>query len=64
MARSNRPSATATDRTPHASRTPREHQNWRAHATREACDLRPAVAADGHLDRIITHGFKNRAQRR
>eukprot|EP00974_Lingulodinium_polyedra_P003304 309149-Lingulodinium_polyedra.AAC.1 len=43
--RSNRPSAAATARASHASRTPRERQLRGLHGTR-ACDLRAAVAGD------------------
>eukprot|EP00974_Lingulodinium_polyedra_P009123 872474-Lingulodinium_polyedra.AAC.1 len=62
MIRSNRPRAATTACKSHASHTPRAHQKWCSHGIHEACDARTAVAADGRFDRIIAHGFQNRAQ--
>eukprot|EP00974_Lingulodinium_polyedra_P009332 893766-Lingulodinium_polyedra.AAC.1 len=62
MMRSNRQFATATARKSHASHTPCKRQNWCLHGVRDARDLRTAAAADGRLERIIAHEFKNRAQ--
>eukprot|EP00974_Lingulodinium_polyedra_P094409 9150911-Lingulodinium_polyedra.AAC.1 len=62
MVRSSRPSAAAALRESHVSRTPCEHQNWRAHGVREACDLRAVAAASGRFDRIIAHGFNHCAE--
>eukprot|EP00974_Lingulodinium_polyedra_P010889 1047545-Lingulodinium_polyedra.AAC.1 len=62
MMRPNRLSAATAVRASHVSRAPCEHQNWCPHGVRGACDLRAGAAADGRFDRIIVHGFKNRAQ--
>eukprot|EP00974_Lingulodinium_polyedra_P128044 11204497-Lingulodinium_polyedra.AAC.1 len=62
MMRSNQPLATATTRKSHASHTPCEHQNWRAHGVRETCDLRVAAAANGRVDRIIVQRSQNATQ--
>eukprot|EP00974_Lingulodinium_polyedra_P108033 10457875-Lingulodinium_polyedra.AAC.1 len=62
MARSNRPSAATKPRASHASHTPNERQNWCSHGTQEASALRTAATADARFDRIIAHGFHNRAQ--
>eukprot|EP00974_Lingulodinium_polyedra_P099202 9611751-Lingulodinium_polyedra.AAC.1 len=62
MMRSNRPSAAATARKSHASRTPCEHQFRRAHGMCETCDFRTAAAADGCFDCIIASRFANAAQ--
>eukprot|EP00974_Lingulodinium_polyedra_P067617 6547371-Lingulodinium_polyedra.AAC.1 len=57
-----RPSAAAAAHKSDASRAPFLAPFLCSHGVREACDLRGAAAADGRFDRIIVHGFRNRAQ--
>eukprot|EP00974_Lingulodinium_polyedra_P093002 9011014-Lingulodinium_polyedra.AAC.1 len=64
MMRTNRPSAATVPCKSHASCTPCGHQFWRLHEKCDACDLRATVAAHNGFDRIIAHGFRNRAQLR
>eukprot|EP00974_Lingulodinium_polyedra_P127441 11202188-Lingulodinium_polyedra.AAC.1 len=60
--RSNRVSVATAACQSHASRVPCKHPTWCLHGVCEACDLRVVVPADGRFDRIIVHGFKNRAE--
>eukprot|EP00974_Lingulodinium_polyedra_P103936 10060879-Lingulodinium_polyedra.AAC.1 len=62
MMRSSRPSAATAARKSHVPRAPCGHQFWCARGECEACDARAVAAANGRFDRIIVHGFGNRAQ--
>eukprot|EP00974_Lingulodinium_polyedra_P049039 4714045-Lingulodinium_polyedra.AAC.1 len=62
MMRSYRPFAVAAVSKPYASRVSCELQLWCSHGVREVCDLRAVAAAKGRSDRIVVHGFRNRAQ--
>eukprot|EP00974_Lingulodinium_polyedra_P067361 6522968-Lingulodinium_polyedra.AAC.1 len=44
------------------ARAPCAHRNWCPYGVRNACNARVVAAVRGRFDRIIAHGFENRAQ--